>query len=96
MMDALNEFLGRTTVDSSLERAFEEGRLERALADCGFTPAAAASLSQLEAADFSSYIQVLFTEVMRQETAANAPPHPWPTDGLPLEQIEKQKKSEAA
>lgn len=96
MLEALNEFLGRSTVDSSLKRAFSEGKLEGALANCGFSPSAAARLSQLEASSFSGYLQLLYAEVMREVELANEAPHPWPTDGLPSEHTERARRVEAA
>lgn len=80
MVDELNRFLARTTVDSSVRIAFNEGRIHQILEECGFPREEAAQLSRLPADGFQGFLQEIYAQVVNGDRSSEV--DPWPTEGL--------------
>lgn len=96
MKRALNEFLGRTTVDPTLRGAYHAGRIEGVLRECGFEQGAAAQLARLRAPSFEDYLKGVYETVLAELEARRPYRHPWPTSGLPQAEPVARRRVEAA
>jgi hypothetical protein len=71
-MKALNKFLGRSTIDPAVLKAFEEGRIDEVMRAYDFSPEILHQMNQLEAVDFNQFAELAFqvvesfTEIDRQ------------------------------
>ena len=95
MQRALNELMGRSTVDPSVREAFQEGTLTSILLECGFSSDQAAKLAGLQAESLGEYLQLAHEFVSSKTEPRCSPDHPWPSDGI-AERTKQRSKEEAA
>lgn len=79
-MRLLNQILGRSTIDSTIERAFTDGRIEELLTAYGFPARLSRELASLPAASFGEFATQAYQAVRLAEEAREE--RPQPADGL--------------
>ena len=82
MLLALNQLLGRSMVDSSVKDAYQMQQTEPLLVDCGFEPAMARRLAEVEASSLEAYLMAVYELVTAELERQDSPSHPWPGEGL--------------
>ncbi len=82
MVDALNTFLARTTVEPGIRTAYQNGQIAEVLEECGFSPEESLFLSNLPAEDFPAFLKRLFASVTARLDNGRLCLDAWPTDGL--------------
>lgn len=96
MYRALNEFLGQTAVDPTLQNAYRAGKIKSVLRECGFDATTAAKLALLQAPDFEAYLKRVYETVLEEIHQGRPEQHPWPTAGLATPEPALQRRGEAA
>jgi hypothetical protein len=71
-MNALDKFLGRSTIDPTILEAFEQGRIDEVLSEYDFSPEILHHLSNIEVVEFNRFSELayqvveMFTELDQQ------------------------------
>jgi hypothetical protein len=96
MYRALNEFLGRTTIDPTLRAQYRAGRIQEILLECGFDQRTAAQLALLRAPTFEAYLKRVYEVVLGAIHDQRLYRHPWPAAGLAVAEPVFERRGEAA
>ena len=90
-LEALNQLLGRSTIDPSVIEAYEEGRIDDLLAEYDFSPEIRHELRLAETDNFNQFATLAYQVVEAFTNAKYRMRIPSPTEGL---QPEKFKADE--
>jgi len=80
-MEAFNQLLGLSTIDSRVRNAYEQGAWDGLLEEFGFDLELRKDLSRLEAHTYEEYLREAFMLIGQADTALEIP-LPKPTFGL--------------
>ena len=86
-LKALNQLLGRSTIDPTVIEAYEEGRIDDLLAEYNFSPEIRRELRLAETDDFNQFAEFAYQVVEAFTEAGCRMQIPSPTEGLQPEQI---------
>jgi hypothetical protein len=81
-VQALNQLLGRSTIEPAILEAFEAGRIDELLGHYGFAPEMRKRLGRLEAETFAEFALLAYRVVQEAEQVDELATLPSPTEGL--------------
>jgi hypothetical protein len=94
-MNALNKFLGRSTIDPAVLEAFEEGRIGDVMRAYDFSPEILHQLEKLKAVDFKQFAELAFKVVERFTETDRQIQVPNPMEGLESERCQTKEEQVA-
>jgi hypothetical protein len=93
-MKALDKLLGRSTIDPTVQEAFEEGRIVDLLNEYDFAPEVLKQLRNVEAKDFNEFAELAFYIVERLTEDDQQIRIPDPMEGLrPEKHLAKEEQA---
>ena len=94
-LEALNQLLGRSTIDPSVIEAYEEGRIDDLLAEYDFSSEIRRELRLAETDDFNQFAELAYQVVEAFAEARYRMQIPSPTEGLHLEKLQADEEQVA-
>jgi hypothetical protein len=84
---ALDQLLGRSTIDPRVAEAYEHGRIEEILAEYAFPPEMLRALRGLEAETFDEFASLALDLISRMKADSQASNAPDPRQGLCIDTV---------
>ena len=80
---SLNHMLGRSKIDPTVEKAFDDRQIEKLLTEFSFSGDLIETLSELHADSFDEYALLAYQVVSAAGDPDGQDDYPWPSEGLP-------------
>ena len=94
-LKALNQLLGRSTIDPSVIEAYEEGRIDDLLTEYDFSPEIRRELRLAETDNFNQFAELAYQVVEAFTEASFRMQIPSPTEGLQPEELQADEEQVA-
>lgn len=95
-LKALNQLLGRSTIDPSVIEAYKEGRIDELIAEYDFSPEIRRELRLVETDNFNQFAELAYQVVEAFTEARYRMQIPSPTEGLQPEKFQAADEEQVA